>query len=214
MIRSVALILCLAVSAFGQLQTGGNGTVVARTPYVFATFETVKGLDRLVKKTDYDTAVADDRFVMEDLKYLSDGLTVEAYLYRPRDIRGKKLPLVIFNRGNYLVGDIGAESVPMFRRLALEGFVVLAPLLRGSHGAPGKDEVGGADLDDIMNTLPLVRSFDFVDQANLFMYGHSRGGMMTFQAVRDGYPLRAAATVGGFTDFAGLVRPIRSSMTH
>jgi dipeptidyl aminopeptidase/acylaminoacyl peptidase len=34
----------------------------------------------------------------------------------------------------------------------------------------------------------------------MFLYGQSRGGMMVFQAVRDGFPARAAATYGAFTD--------------
>ena len=34
----------------------------------------------------------------------------------------------------------------------------------------------------------------------MFLYGESRGGMMALQALRDGFPARAAAVVGTFTD--------------
>ena len=200
--RIILFLLLTALSIHAQTDTG---KITDRKPYVFGAYEKVDGLRKAVSKSDYETAVADKRFVLEELKYQSDGLSVTAYLYRPVETKGKKFPLIIFNRGSYIVGDLGAELAPMFRRLAAEGFVVLAPLLRASNGAPGKDEVGGADLNDLMNTLPLIRSLEFLDEKNLFMYGHSRGGMMTFQAIRDGFPLNAAATVGGFTDFNALV---------
>lgn len=200
--RAFFFLLLMALSI--QAQTD-NGKITERKPYVFGAYEKVDGLSKAVSKPDYEAAVADTRFVLEELKYQSDGLSVTAYLYRPANTKDKKLPLIIFNRGSYIVGDLGAQLVPMFRRLAAEGFVVLAPLLRASNGAPGQDQVGGADLDDLMNTRSLIRSLEFVDQKNLFMYGHSRGGMMTFQAIRDGFPLNAAATIGGFTDFNALV---------
>ncbi len=102
-------------------------------------------------------------------------------------------------------GEIGHQLVTMFHRLAERGFAVVAPLYRGSAGAPGADEMGGADLRDLMNTRALVASLPHVDAANLFLYGESRGGMMTFLAVKSGYPARAAATFGAFTDLGALL---------
>jgi dipeptidyl aminopeptidase/acylaminoacyl peptidase len=93
----------------------------------------------------------------------------------------------------------------LFRRLAGEGFVVLAPLLRQSDGGEGRDEVGGADVNDLMNVIPLARSLSFVDMDNLFMCGFSRGGMMTYQAIKKAFPIRAAAVVGAFTDLQELI---------
>ena len=40
----------------------------------------------------------------------------------------------------------------------------------------------------------------------IYLYGKSRGGMMTYQALRDGFPARAAATVGAFTDLEAMLR--------
>lgn len=39
-----------------------------------------------------------DGFTCERLTYASDGLKVVAYVWRPADVHGKHLPLVIFNR--------------------------------------------------------------------------------------------------------------------
>ncbi|MFZ0430903.1 MAG: prolyl oligopeptidase family serine peptidase, partial [Acidobacteriota bacterium] len=57
----------------------------------------------------------------------------------------------------------------------------------------------------LLNVAPLVRSLDFIDSANLFLYGESRGGMMVLQALREGFPARAAAVFGAFTDLEGLL---------
>jgi dipeptidyl aminopeptidase/acylaminoacyl peptidase len=40
---------------------------------------------------------------------------------------------------------------------------------------------------------------------NLFMYGVSRGGMMTYQAIKKAFPIRAAAVVGAFTDLQEVI---------
>ena len=192
-----------SISLFAQ--NTDDGKILEREKYQFAPFERVKGLEQLFSKDEYDSAVNDSAFEMERLKYSSDNLQVVAYLYKPRNAGGKKYPTIIFNRGGYIRGNMGYELAPFFHRLALEGFVVIAPLYRQSDGTDGKDEVGGADMDDLMNILPLAKSLEFVDAKNLFMYGESRGGMMTFQALRNGFPVNAAATFGGFTDFEALI---------
>ena len=85
-------------------------------------------------------------------------------------------------------------------------FVVVAPLYRGSLGAEGKDELGGGDLLDLMNVTKLLAHLPYADTRNVFLYGESRGGVMTFMAIRDGFPANAAATFGAFTDMDAYVR--------
>jgi dipeptidyl aminopeptidase/acylaminoacyl peptidase len=77
---------------------------------------------------------------------------------------------------------------------------VVAPQYRGSEGGAGVDEMGGADVQDVLAAVRLTASRPDVDRRAIYLYGESRGGMMTFQAIRDGAPVRAAATVGAFTD--------------
>ena len=129
-----------------------------------------------------------------------------AYLYKPKDLQGKRLPAILYNRGGYIRGDIGYELVPFFHRLASEGFLIIVPMYRESDGGEGRDEMGGDDINDLMNVLPLAKSLGFVDIENLFMYGESRGGMMTLQAIKYGFPLKAAATFGAFTDLDALMK--------
>jgi dienelactone hydrolase len=84
--------------------------------------------------------------------------------------------------------------------IAAAGFVVFASQYRGIDSSEGKDEVGGADLDDVMNLFPLARSLGYVDMDRIFMWGFSRGGLMTLQAIKRGAPIKAAVVVGAPTD--------------
>lgn len=185
-----------------------SGAVVEKKTYVFPTYEKAvetTDVENYADRAAYEKAVADTNFELQKLTYMSNGLKVTAYLYKPRRTEGQKLPAVIFNRGSTVRGDIAPELVSFFHRLALEGFVILAPLLRQSDGGEGHDEVGGADADDLTNIVPVAKSLGFVDMNNLFMYGESRGGMMTYQAIRRKFPMNAAAVFGAFTSLQELV---------
>jgi dipeptidyl aminopeptidase/acylaminoacyl peptidase len=94
---------------------------------------------------------------------------------------------------------------PLFQKLAQEGFVVIAPALRQSEGGEGKDELGGDDLHDIMNIGPLLEMLPIADRTNVFMLGESRGGMMTYMALKKGFQVRAAATIGAITDLEAYI---------
>jgi dipeptidyl aminopeptidase/acylaminoacyl peptidase len=113
-------------------------------------------------KTVYERARTDRRFEMLKVTYRSDDLPVVAFIYRPA-AAGAKQPVVVYNRGSFIRQNAARELLVPMHRLAAAGFVVVAPMYRGSEGAPGRDEMGGADL-------------------------------------RDGFPARAAAVVGAFTD--------------
>ncbi|HWT02974.1 MAG TPA: prolyl oligopeptidase family serine peptidase [Pyrinomonadaceae bacterium] len=185
-----------------------NGAVVAQKAYVFPPYEKAvetTDVENYADRAAYEKAVGDANFELQKLTYLSDGLKVTAYLYKPKRTAGQKFPAVIFNRGSVVRGDIAPELVTCFRRLAAEGFVILAPLLRQSDGGEGRDEVGGADANDLTNIVAVAKSLGFVDADNLFMYGESRGGMMTYQAIRRKFPMKAAAVFGAFTSLQELV---------
>jgi dipeptidyl aminopeptidase/acylaminoacyl peptidase len=195
--------LLSASSAFAL----NDGAIIERKVYAFPSYEQAvqaTDVEKYTDKVSYETAVNDARFEFEKLTYSSDGLKVIAYLYKPKE-NGRKFPTIIYNRGSAVRGDIAPELISFFHRVAAEGFVVLAPMLRQSDGGEGRDELGGADVDDLMNVLPLARSLAFVDMDNLFMCGESRGGMMTYQAIKRGFPVNAAAVVGAFTDMQAVI---------
>jgi dipeptidyl aminopeptidase/acylaminoacyl peptidase len=124
---------------------------------------------------------------------------VFAFLWRPKDVGTKKLPLIIFTRG----GNREFGKVPPwhpFHRYAAEGFVVLAPQYRGNDGGQGKEEFGGADVHDVVNLAPLGQSLGYVDTNNIFLLGWSRGAMMTLLAVKQKMAVNAVAIGGALLD--------------
>jgi dipeptidyl aminopeptidase/acylaminoacyl peptidase len=136
---------------------------------------------------------------MLKLTYRSDELPVVAFVYRPK-AASERRPVVVYNRAGYVRQDAARELLVSFHRFADAGFVVVAPMYRGSEGAPGRDEMGGADLADLMNVRAVIGSLSYADSTNVFLYGESRGGMMVLQALRDGFEVRAAATIGAYAD--------------
>jgi dipeptidyl aminopeptidase/acylaminoacyl peptidase len=65
---------------------------------------------------------------------------------------------------------------------------------------------GGADVDDVLNVVRAVTTLPSVDQERVFMLGQSRGGMMTYLALKRGAPVRAAAVTSGVSDLEALGR--------
>lgn len=133
------------------------------------------------------------------LRYVSDGLDVVALLWKPKKPSSTRLPLIIFNRGG---NREYSKVTPMHgvRRLVPYGFVVLAPQYRGVDGGEGKEEYGGAEVDDVTNLLPVGASLGYVDTNNVFLLGWSRGGMETALALKQGMKVNAAAIGGALTD--------------
>jgi dipeptidyl aminopeptidase/acylaminoacyl peptidase len=133
------------------------------------------------------------------IKYLSDGLKVVGFIWRPKNISGKKLPLVIVNRGgNPNLSLLTPQS--FYYPYVTNGFVVIGSQYRGADGGEGADEFGGADVNDVLNLIPLARSLGYVDMRNVFMHGASRGGMQAFLAIKKGIPINAVAVNGALTN--------------
>ena len=170
----------------------------------FPAYESYKGIERYAPtRADYLAAINDHRFIMEKIAYRSDGLEVFAYLYRPaHPPKGRKLPVVIFNRGSYVRDDFSPEVLMPAHRLAQAGYLVIAPMLRGSGGAQGRDEMGGADVDDLLNIVNPLRALGYADLDHLYLYGESRGAIMSMIALREHFPARAVAVYGLTSDFA------------
>jgi dipeptidyl aminopeptidase/acylaminoacyl peptidase len=179
--------------------------ILSRTPYTFALWDSLARAERFVDRADYEDAARDTAWVMERITYRSDSMRVAAYLAAARGQASGRRPCIVYVRGSWRVGDIGWQLAPMFRRLVRAGFVVVAPLMRGSDGEDGIDEMGGADLADLMHAREVALASGLADTSSLFLYGESRGGMMVLQALRDGFPARAAATVGAYGDLESMI---------
>ena len=132
---------------------------------------------------------------------------------RPKVPGDRKWPAIIFNRGgNGELGRITDDGNPCctantssldvadLYQFAKAGFVVIASDYRYQGATLKKDEWGGVEVDDVLNLVPVLKSLNYVDTSRLYMLGLSRGGTMTYLAIKHGLPIKAAAVIGGVTD--------------
>lgn len=134
------------------------------------------------------------------IKYLSDGLKVVGFIVKPKNI-ASKLPVLIFNRGgNREFGKITKKKLKYLSYLASNNYVVIASQYRGNDGGQGHEEYGGKNINDVLNLIPLANSLPITDPNKIVVLGYSRGGMMTYLAIKEGAKIKAAAVVGGVTD--------------
>ena len=139
------------------------------------------------------------------ITYLSDGLKIRGLLVKPK--KAGKYPCVIFNRGGNR--DFGALKIAhgaiTLGRLAKEGYVVIASQYRGNGGSEGKEEFGGAEVNDIIILTEVLKEVEAADTTKIGMFGWSRGGMMTYIALTKTDKIKAAVVGGGVSDqFAGI----------
>jgi dipeptidyl aminopeptidase/acylaminoacyl peptidase len=199
------ILLIVVLATLIPSSAGAEHTILSRTPYRYAPWDSLSKPEHFVDRSDYEDTAHDRALTMERLTYASDSLRVAAYLAASHVPARRPRPCIVYVRGSWRVGDIGWQLAPTFRRLVRAGFVVIAPLLRGSDGEVGTDEMGGSDLSDLMRVREVALATGLVDTSKLFLYGESRGGMMVLQALRDGFPARAAATFGAFTDLDSMI---------
>ena len=204
-VLTAALLTSSRAVTAADAQSPPSSALLSVETLALPAFEDLPKSSRPGTKTEYEHARTDARFQMLRVIYPSDGLEVVAFVYGPSAVRNG-LPVIVYNRGSWVRQNAAPELLATLHRLANAGFLVVAPMYRGSEGAAGRDEMGGADLADLINVQTVIASLGYADVANVFLYGASRGGMMTLQALRDGFPARAAATFGAFTDLEKQVK--------
>ncbi len=180
----------------------GYDAEVADAAHLGVTMQPFAALKPLLpSREEFEKRRAYEGFECLRITYLSDGLTVTGYLWKPKDTAGKRLPLIVFNRGgNRDFGQLSPWEQEGFYSYVSNGFVVIASQYRGVDGGEGREEFGGAEVHDVLNLLPLAKALGYVDMGNVFLLGESRGGMETYLALKAGMPVNAAAVVSGEGD--------------
>ena len=230
------LVACLYLAGATAFAAADDGTIIQQKPCVAnplktyedylqraqndyrqeATAATSEGFRQPPAAAPLDRATVEQNLAYEGFEcryiaYLSDGLKVSGFLWKPKDVDGKKLPLIVYNRGgNRTHGRLYPWFDFGFYEYLRQGFVVLASQYRGGFGSEGNDEYGGGDVHDVTNLIPLARSLGYVDLHNVFMLGWSRGAMMTYLALKNGMPVNAAAVIAGANDPLATVKRRRS----
>ena len=143
----------------------------------------------------------------------SDGLTIQAYLYRPVGVEpGERVPGVM-----WIHGGPTSQFDDQFRRhqqvhyFAQRGYALLLPNIRGSSGYGLEFEDmnnecwGHCDLEDVVAGAEYLKSLSFVDPDKIGVTGTSYGGMMTMYSVAFAPGVfQAAISLSGYgnmTDF-------------
>ena len=137
---------------------------------------------------------------VSEITYRSDGLEVKGLLVQPK--RAGRYPAIIANRGGNR--EFGAWNelrvAGTLVRMASWGYVVVASQYRGVNGGQGVEEFGGADVNDVLNLIPLLDSLPNVDDSRIGMWGWSRGGMMSYIALTRTDRIKGAVIGAGPTD--------------
>lgn len=138
---------------------------------------------------------------VERTTYLSDGLKVKGYIAYPKNV-SKKYPCIIWCRGG--IGNNGAIDTftarGIFGQLASWEYCVFASQYRGNAGSEGHDEVGGSDVNDILNLIPLADEIPQADSTAWGIEGWSRGGMMTSLTLQRNHNFKCAVLVGAISN--------------
>ncbi len=140
------------------------------------------------------------------ITYLSDGLKVKGVLIEPK--AEGKYPCIIANRGgNRDFGKWTPVSAAYFLgQMADWGYVVIASQYRGVAGGEGTEEFGGKDLNDVLNLTKVLEQLPKADTSRIGLQGGSRGGMMTYLAMKSSCRFKAAAVIAGGADLITSVK--------
>ncbi|MBT1705903.1 alpha/beta hydrolase family protein [Chryseosolibacter indicus] len=197
-----ALIHIGLICLFTTTTTAQNGTIILKERLTLS-----KDVLHRIDSMDPGFRKGLDAINIYRIVYLSDGLKVIGFLAEPK--KKGKYPCIIANRG-------GRSNLGLWKpflvayylaRMASWGYVVVASQYRGSSdGGEGKDEFGGEDVNDVLNLIPLLKQINTADTTRIGMYGESRGGMMTFQALKRSCKFKAAVVVAGLVDAFDVIR--------
>ena len=139
---------------------------------------------------------------LQRIVYEVDGLKVTGYVAQPKE--AGNYPCLIWNRGGNR--EFGAwndrAAALVLGRAASWGYVVIATQYRGNGGGEGREEFGGADVDDVLALLRVLEQVPSADTTRVGMYGQSRGGMMTYLALTRTDRIAAAVVDAGMADLA------------
>jgi dipeptidyl aminopeptidase/acylaminoacyl peptidase len=133
---------------------------------------------------------------VKQVEYMSGELNLKGWLSADAG-DGKRRPAVVYLHGGWAFGVGDWEDAEPF---AKAGFVLFMPMLRGENGNPGVYESFLGEVDDAIAAGRFVSSLPNVDSANVFVAGHSVGGVLTCLVAMMPSPYKGAAALDGYVD--------------
>ncbi len=169
----IICIITIGINAYSQ-----DGTIIKKEHYDLT--------DSMINsKLKYYPNLRENckKVICSRITYQSDSIPIKGYLIQPK--KKGTYPCIIFNRGGHgEIGEITDSYSARFIEYSAMGFVVIATQYRGGCiDCEGNDEVGGKDINDVMNLFTIIDNMKNVDTSRIVMIGSSRGGINTCQAL-------------------------------
>jgi len=115
--------------------------------------------------------------------------TLSAWAYVPYNIQpNAKYPAIVYVHGGP-VDQSTTSFYPLLQYFVNLGYVVIAPNYRGSSGYgkvfqdANRMDAGGAELQDIVDSVEFIKKSHYVDPKNIVLMGRSYGGYLTLMGV-------------------------------
>lgn len=160
--------------------------------------EGIIGIEEVSEQVEY--CMNEPVFIYRIL-YQSADYEIESILSIPKHYieKKEKSPCIIYNRDGYGKNGINTPASISYLASYLD-LAVFATQYRGYNESTGKDEFGGADLNDVTNLINVAEKIKFLDMNKLYMFGAGRGGMMTYMTIRKDSRIKKAIVFGGIAD--------------
>ncbi len=193
---SLLAYLIIGYSLFSQ-----DGKLLEKEPFILN-----KEIISKIQTADSALAVGLLNLNFYKITYLSDSLKVKGILIEPK--AEGKYPCIIANRGgNRDFGKWTDLSAAYFLgQMASWDYMVIASQYRGVDGGEGTEEFGGADLNDVLNLTKVLEQLPKADTSRIGLQGGSRGGMMTYLAMKQSCRFKAAAVIAGGADLTSSIK--------
>ena len=151
----------------------------------------------------------------EEMAYLSDGLRIKAYLYRPP--RPGVSPAIIYSHGSRTRAELPEPGryAWLAYRLARLGYLTLVAERRGYGGSDGIGVVGGeggglnnlraglvGEVRDVVAAIAFLKGRSDVDGTRIALVGKSLGGLVSLAAAAEDPGVRGVASLAGGYGFS------------
>lgn len=147
------------------------------------------GNPRQLTESDPEQALARSLITPEKISWPNEGLTINAYLYKPAQLpQSGKAPVIMLVHGGP-TGQFSDAFQLQAQFFASRGYVVIAPNVRGSSGYGKRFEDlnnrdwGHGDLRDVLAGVKWAKAQSYVDRNKIGITGISYGGMLTMYAI-------------------------------
>jgi len=140
-------------------------------------------------------------FDLLKFKYSTEGTKSGAYMIKPK--KEGNYPVFIFARSTNESDEQKEPGMLWLTSFASEEYILISPHYNINTTLVNNDKYIVEDTQSFLDLFPLIKSLPYADENNIFMLGNSKGGVLTYQAIKEdieGVNIKAAAVTGAPTD--------------